>query len=454
MSCVRTALGCDIGCRVHHNQGIKGGLQAMPTQKSQARVWLRTVAAVSVLVMLADVLVRKVLPHHPQAGLDHYINVVVDQLVLEWISLIAWPVIPVAGLALWVAPFLKQRGQQTRALARASFLLFVLGWLMDAAGRMVLTEPVIGNGLGLAGAGLQMAAAMLYLAGVWRAVSRPLVPSVVDILLQFGTLWLLGATGMHFAYSLGVTLDYRGHEYLRAFVALHGCLALGFIGNTGIWLMHSLLPRFFGLAELRGRSMRSMLSYNIVLAAWGLGLAWCVQFPLTWVRLPLALVSIALPAATVYLLVDLGLIGLLGTPTQTSRRSLGRVTGAVAMAGMVLGAALAGGLGFWLGASSEVIVPSTAGALRDILRLGFGSNLAVMLLVCLLGARAVGGLKTALIAAPLVVNIGALLLILGIQLASPLTNMDLTGPIAYAEWLTGVAHGLWAFWVLLTAPWS
>ena len=417
-------------------------------------MWLRTVAVISVLVLLTDMLVRNVLPHYPQVGLDQYVDVVVDELLLEWISLVAWPVIPLVGLTLWVAPFVKQRRQQTRAFAVLSFLLLVLGWLADGTGRMVLTQPVIGNGLGLAGAGLQMGAAMVYLAGIWRSVSRPLVPSVVDLLLQFGALWLLGAAGMHFAYNLGVTLDYHGREYLRAFVALHGCFVFGFVGNTGIWLMHSLLPRFFGLAELRGRSVRPMLFYNIVLAAWGMGLAWCVQFPLTWVRLPLALVSVALPAATIYMLVDLELTGLLGSSTQTGRRFLGRAAAAVAMVGLVMGAVLAGGIGFWLGASSEVIVPEAAQALREVLRLGFGSNLIIMLFVCLLGARAVGGVRTALVAGPLLINIGTLLLILAVQLLSPLTNLDLTGPVAYAEWLTGIAHGLWACWVLITAPWS
>lgn len=426
----------------------------MPTTKSQSRMWLRTVAVISVLVLLVDMLVRNVLPHYPQLAMEQYVDVVVDELLLEWISLVAWPVIPLVGLTLWVAPFVKQRRQQTRAFAVLSFLLFVVGWLTDATGRMVLTQPVIGNGLGLAGAGLQMAAAMVYLAGVWRSVSRPLVPSVADLLLQFGALWLLGATGMHFAYNLGLTLDYHGPEYLRAFVALHGCFVMGFVGNTGIWLMHSLLPRFFGLAELRGRSVRSMLFYNIVLAAWGMGLAWCVQYPVTWVRLPLALVSVALPAASIYLLVDLELTGLLGASTQTARRSLGRVAAAVAMVGMVMGAVLAGGIGFWLGASSEVIVPEAAQALRDVLRLGFGSNLTAMLFICLLGARAVGGVRTALIAGPLLINIGTLLLMLAVQLLSPLTNLDLTSPVAYAEWLTGIAHGLWALWVLITAPWS
>ena len=103
-------------------------------------MWLRSVAVISVLVLLTDMLVRNVLPHYPQVGMDQYVDVVVDELLLEWISLVAWPVIPLMGLTLWVAPFVKQRRQQTRAFAVLSCCSWSVGSLMQPGAWCLLSR--------------------------------------------------------------------------------------------------------------------------------------------------------------------------------------------------------------------------------------------------------------------------------------------------------------------------
>jgi len=411
---------------------------------------LRLFACAGAVLLCADMLAFRLLGHNGTAGVSEYVGIAVDSRILDWLSFMAWPAFVLIGVSMWLAPQLKEVRDEAGTRARICFSLLLLGYVTDAVGRMLVTEPVIGNVLAMFGSAMQLGAAVVYLRATWQYVGRSLHPSVRDILLQIGALWLLGTVAVHFAYNVSAAVEYAGVVYLRSSDAVYKGFALGFVGNTGLWLLASIMPRFLGTQEPRRRAVNSIVAYNVLLVMWVLGEAWCLPYPYTWVRLPLALTGLGLAAVTLYMLRDLSALEYLRARAEDGRRALAKVAASVAVVSMLAAVTIIAGIGVWLGSTSEVSLPPVSHTLREVLRMGLGSCLLTALFVGILGPQVVAGVKRVLVWAA-VVTIGlALAIHVTVDLLVAVTGLDLGAIEMAASWGSGAGHLLLALWLLVT----
>ncbi len=420
------------------------------SNEASKRSILRLFGCTGAVLLSADMLAFKLLGPDTGGWASKYMAIVVDSRTLDWLSFMAWPAFMLIGVSMWLVPQLKEVRDQAGTRARICFWLLLLGYVTDAVGRAVLTGPVIGNGLAVFGSAMQLGGAVVYLWATWQDVFRSLHPSVRDILLRVGALWFLGAVAVHFASNVSAALEYGGVVYLRSSGAVYEGFALGFVCNTGLWLLVSIMPRFLGTQEPRRRAVNSIVAYNVLLVMWVLGEAWSLPYPYTWVRMPLALTGLGLAAATVYMLRDLSALEYLGARVEDGRRALAKVAASVAVVSVLVAVTIIAGIGVWLGSTSEVLLPPVSHGLREVLRTGLGSYLLITLFVGLLGPQAAAGVKGVLVWSAIVVIGLALAMHVGVNLLVPLTALDLGAIERAASWGSGAGHLLLALWLLVT----
>lgn len=370
-------------------------------------------------------------------------------VALEWLSFLAWPAFPLMGIALWLVPQLKERQHVGRARVSACFLLMLAGILLETAARTLLSVPIIGNGLALLGSTLQLGAAAVYLLSVWHDTSRSVHPSVRDTLLQIGAVWLFGCVAVHLAQNLTLTIDYGNALYAQISIGLYKGFALGFVGNTGLWVLISTMPHFLDTREPTVRPGNVVAAHNLLLLAWVLAEVWSLHFPYTWVRLPLALVGFSLAGATFHLLSNLRVFDYLTAQHTERRRAIAQVAAAAFVLCMLASTAIVAVMGVWLGSSNQVALPHIGLGLREILQAGMGSYLIIGLFVSFLGDACVGGIKR-LLAFTAIISVGmGLVVTAAASFAAPLTALDIS-PITLAGiQVTSIGHVVVGLWLLV-----
>jgi len=421
------------------------------TKPAADKATLKRFACASAILLGADVVVfRLLLPN--RIWLADYPIPTIDASIADWLSLIAWPAFAVAGITLWLLPHMKQRPREDWTRARVSLWLLFFGCLIEGLARTLLNMPVIGNGVAMLGSVMQLGGTMLYVAAIWAGISRSLHPAARDVLLQMGAVWFLVSVGLHFAYNMSLALEYTASAYLRSVDALYAGFALGFIGNTGLWLLTSVMPQFLNTREPRPRVISGVLTYNVVLLLWVLGEAWALQYPYTWVRLPLALAGLGTAGVTIYLLTDLSAFRYLGAQVTAPRRVLAKVTAGAAVVGMVASVAIVAAIGVWLGSTSDVWVPNISHALQEVLRVGVGTFLLMAMFISFLGPRAGTGARGGVLWLAIVLVTGGLVTQAGVNLLVPLTALDLAHIQNVAGGVLAAGHLLVVMWLLVSAP--
>ncbi len=421
------------------------------SDRSSRKSVLRLFGCTGALLLAADMLAFKLLGENGTGSFSEYMVVVVDSRVLDWLSFMAWPAFVLIGVSMGVVPQLKEVQDKAGTRGRLCFWLLVVGYLVDAAGRTVLTGPVIGNGLAVFGSAMQLGGAVVYLWATWQDIWRSLHPSVRDILLQAGTLWLLGGVAVHFTHNVAAAMEYGSLVYLRSSDAVYQGFALGFVANTGLWLLSTIMPRFLGIPQPRQRAVSSIVAYNVLLVLWVFGESWCLAYPYTWVRLPLTLTGLGLAGVTAYMLRDMSALNYLGARVKDGRRVLAKVASFAAMVSMLGAVTIIAGIGVWLGSTNDVSLPLLHYAVKEVLRTGLGSYLLIALLVGFLGQQATAGVKRVLVWS----SIGAIGLAVaaevGVTLVVPMTMLlDLGALRSAACWANGAGHLLLALWLFVS----
>jgi hypothetical protein len=419
------------------------------SNEAWSRFVLRMCVLVSALLLASDMLAFSMVGYPALVHTYGLFAQGVDGHIIQWLSLLAWPTFLLLGLTLWLVAKLKELEADLKLYAKAWFWLFLTGYVVEAAGRLVLARPILGNGLAVAGSALALAAAFVYVAAMWRSVNDVLHRSIGDVLLQIGALWLLAALALHFTYNLHLTMDYGTQAYERAAGVVVQALVLGFVLNTGLWLTVAVLPAFLDIRRPNARAVGGIISYNIVLTGWVIGEAWCLQYPYTWVRLPLGLTGLALVGVTLYMLSDLGTFSYFTGRPHDERRLLSKLAACACIVSLLAAIGLIAGLGIWLGATNELVIPDNVDrALSDLLRLGVGTYLLISICAGFLGPKAMTGLRRWLVWGALAVTTLALAGQVTMSLIAPLTDMDLTLAEMTLRKASGIGHLLLAAWLL------
>ena len=422
------------------------------TNEASSRYVLRMCVWVSAALLAADMLAFRMIGYPALAQRDGVFAQGVDGRVLEWLSLLAWPTFIVMGLAMWLVAKLKELEPHLQLYTKVSLGLLLAGYVLEATGRLVLTGPTIGNGLAVVGSGLALTGALVYLAAMWRSVSHPMHRSIGDMLLQIGGLWLLASLALHFTYNLRLTTDYSTQGYERAAGVVCQALVLGFVVNTGLWLLVAVLPAFLDIRGPNARAVGGIVSYNVVLVGWVIGEAWCLQYPYTWVRLPLGLTGLALVGATLYMLSDLGALSYFSGRPRDERRLVSKIAACACVVSILAASGVIAGIAIWLGATNELTIPRNLDhGLSDLLRLGVGSYLLVSVCAGFLGPKAITGVRRWLVWSAVVVIGVALVAHVTVNLTALLTDLDLNPLEMAVRKASAIGHLLLAAWLLAAA---
>ncbi len=370
-----------------------------------------------------------------------------DERVARYFQFVAWPTFGVMGFVLWLLPLLKEQVANSRTLSVTCFWLMLSGIVTGTAGSVLVTQPLINNALCMLGGTLMLAGSISYTVVVWWSITRTLHPSVTDGLVQCGALWLLAVTAIYFVSTIGRTLGISDTIYLRVSHPLIKSLGIGFIGNSGFWLLSTILPRFLQVEAPRQRIVQAIGTMNGLLVLWVLGESWSTAYPNTWVRLPVALVGVAFVGAVLYLLLQTGALGYFTGIVPDARRACSRMWASAFVVCTFAASIVIAGIGIRFGSSNEVAMPEAQALVRELMHVGMGTFLLLCLGVSLLGSGAVDGWRGRLCWwGGGIVMIGLMGYVV-VQLVSLMTNIDVNSIEPLAQYASGIGHLMIALWL-------
>ncbi len=372
----------------------------------------------------------------------------ISTFVRTWLLTLLFPGLPLVALVQWLLPQLKQRSRQLRWYTIACMVGLVVGIITEALGAPVLDRPVIGGALRLAGSVIQLVAAAVYLAGVWRAIMRSLHMSVADTLFRIGALWLFAVTLLHFSYSLASAMEIHVEFLRRASFCVDIALLMGFGLNSILGIFVVFMPRFLQIQRPDPRSINSVVTFNVILAAWVAGTAWSVQFPHTWVRLVLSLVSLAVAGGMVQMLFRLRANEWISAALGSARQIIARISLMVTIFSAVSAAVIVMGFGLWLGATDAVGAENLEVVATQILLIGVGRFGLIAAFAGLLGPAA-GRKAVAWMAYSSMFALGIALITRTLtELGSPLTAYQFSYENLFAQIALAAGHIILALWLL------
>jgi hypothetical protein len=371
-----------------------------------------------------------------------------DAIALEWLSFVAWPTFLLAGIVLWLLPQLKGRSGAYWGRTVIILSLLLVGIFAETAARMTVLASFAEGILMVIGAALQTAAAVAYLLAIRQDTTHSLHPSIHDMLLQIGAVWLVGLLSLHTAQTAAFAAGSDSILLVQMHVGLYKGLALGFVGNTSLWLLISTMPHLLDTREPPVRSSGVIVTYNLLLIAWIFGEIWSLHYPYTWVRLPLTLVGIAFGVSVVRLLSHLRVFDYLRAPVRDKRRLVVRTSVAAFVASILASAAIIAALGVWLGSTQQVVWPYMGYALRELTQLGMGSYILAAILIALTEPSPVDGKRYLLL--------WGLIIVVGIGLVATVlvSALGTVAPAAFYPWaqlatrVSAVGHLLVALWLM------
>ncbi|MFP3904573.1 MAG: hypothetical protein ACLFWB_10070 [Armatimonadota bacterium] len=384
--------------------------------------------------------------HHGVIPIPHL--AAMSPFVRNWLLTLLFPSLPIVALVQWLLPQIKQRSRQLRGFTVSCLLGLVVGIVTEALGATVLDLLILGGALRLAGSVIQLAAAAIYVAGVWRALTRSLHMSVADTLFRAGALWLFAACILHFSYILAAAMDIHLEFLQRASFCVDISLLMGFGLNSVLGIFTVFMPHFLQMQSPDPRSINVIITFNVILAAWVGGAAWSLQYPYTWVRLLLSVVSLAVGGGMLHLVFRLRANEWVSATPDNTRQLIAKIALLVVSISAVSAAVVIMGFGLWLGATDAVGAENVEAVANRLLLIGVGSfgllGIFVGLLGPFAGRRAVAWMAYA---AMLALALGLLTRTLT-ALGAPLTSYQFTHENLFGQIALGTGHAIFALWLL------
>lgn len=273
------------------------------------------------------------------------------------------------------------------------------------------------------------------------------------MLLQIGAIWLVGSLSIHTAQTVAFVVGFDGVLLVQMYVGLYKGLALGFVGNTALWLLISTMPHFLDTREPAVRPTGIMATYNLLLIVWIFGEVWSLHYPYTWVRLPLTLIGVGFIAATVRFLACLRIFDYLAASSGDKRQFAVRTNVATFVVSLLASAAIIAALGVWLGSTHQVVWPYAGYGLRELTQLGMGSYLLIAILAALSGPQSVGGNRHLLLWGFFTITgIGLVFTVLVSALGGLPTSADFQAKAQLAVQVSAAGHIVAAVWLAVCMP--
>ncbi|MFO7946492.1 MAG: hypothetical protein R6V19_06750 [Armatimonadota bacterium] len=370
--------------------------------------------------------------------------------IRTWLLSLLFPGLPLVALVQWLLPQLKQRTGQLRWYTISCLLGMTLGIVTETLGATVLDLRIVGGALRLAGSVIQLVAAAVYLAAVWRAIVRSLHMSVGDTLFHIGAIWLFAATLLHFSYSLASAIGIDLTFLQRASFCVDIALLMGFGLNSVLGILVVFMPHFLQMQTPDPRGINSIITFNVILAVWVATAAWSVQFPHTWVRLVLSLVSLGVAGGMTHALFSLRANTWVSAAPGGTRQTIAKISLVVTMLSALAAAVVIMGFGLWLGATDALGADNLEAVTILLLMVGVGSFGLIAVFVGFLGPpagrKAVGWMAYV---AMLGLALGLITRTL-IELGSSLTLYQFTYENLFGQIALAAGHIIFALWLLFS----